>query len=104
MKLKRGSIFGYEKDIQLTHVAHSSELILFKIKSKELILHFDNSGYEIKSYLQQQTTMRNEWLKGQLKLSQFIDTNRLSSAVGNCGQGRNITCDNVYEVPYLALM
>ena len=85
MKLKRGSIFGYEKIIQLTYVAHSSELILFKIKTKELLLHFDNSNYEIDSYLQQQTTMREEWLKGQLKLSQFIDTTRLSSAVGYCG-------------------
>ena len=66
MKLKRGSIFGYEKVVQLTYVADSSELILFKIKSKELLLHFDNSNNEIEGYLQQQTTMRAEWLKSQL--------------------------------------
>jgi hypothetical protein len=51
MKLKRGSIFGYEKVVQLTYVADSSELILFKIKSKKLLLHFDNSNNEIEGYL-----------------------------------------------------
>jgi signal-transduction protein with cAMP-binding, CBS, and nucleotidyltransferase domain len=46
-KLTRGAIFGHESKNELSYTAISCEVILYKITTKALLDHFDDTQHRI---------------------------------------------------------